>query len=472
MSLETLLRYKSPVLEMALQQGPTVGSEFFVDRDGAKFQKVVDFMRDGPEKFCVPQDPSERAELRHEASCLELSDLVACIDRAEQQKQKQQRAAAQQLPLSAKKDAAAENQTVPLRRRVSESNEIPTSTSGAPLSDTDFERFDRITTAVAAILNVPVCLVASQTDACSSMAPGGHSVVTVEDAHKDPHYKKDPLVVNGHNIRFFTGCPLIGSHGTRYGVLCAMDTVPRKLTALQAQVLVNFAQLTVQEFEREALLSTKPEPNQRRSNASSFNFEVGYLREWRMRKALREAVVLVWAPRDSSDWPVLYGNEAFTEMTGLSVKPGGGRFPDASITDENQVDVKNNLRDLVKVNSGFSHVKRLSQQSGAFSVRATLKGRNGRSRLNVSCHFNPAGLPIDANAAVIAANPRGKVSENQAPARFRAPNGVSEGSVYFVTLLVEKPGEDILSSLLVGRREKEEDDRDFNADEEEDLDGY
>ena len=51
MSTATILRYKSPLLERTVQQ--RLGNECFLDRDGTRFHKIVEFMRDGPDRFRI-----------------------------------------------------------------------------------------------------------------------------------------------------------------------------------------------------------------------------------------------------------------------------------------------------------------------------------------------------------------------------------------------------------------------------------
>jgi GAF domain-containing protein len=44
------------------------------------------------------------------------------------------------------------------------------------------------------------------------------------------------------------------SGGTRYGSLCVIDTVPRSFTAELYRLLINFAELAVQELENDTVI--------------------------------------------------------------------------------------------------------------------------------------------------------------------------------------------------------------------------
>jgi len=147
----------------------------------------------------------------------------------------------------------------------------------------------------------------------------------VEDAATDARFFANPLVTGPPHIRFYAGCPLVTSEGLRLGALCAIDRKPKALTPELAQVLVNFGQLTVQALEAQQLRNRlAEEPNW--DVSKSITFAGGVLRAERMREAFEEPVLLVWARGDSLDWPILYANEAWTDMTGLQVAPPS-RFP-------------------------------------------------------------------------------------------------------------------------------------------------
>lgn len=46
-----------------------------------------------------------------------------------------------------------------------------------------------------------------------------------------------------------------GAGGRRYGTLCVVDLKPRAFTAEMYHMLINFAELTVQEMERDSVIN-------------------------------------------------------------------------------------------------------------------------------------------------------------------------------------------------------------------------
>lgn len=71
---------------------------------------------------------------------------------------------------------------------------------------------------------------------CSD-AIAGKEVYEIEDTLADKKYKKNPLVTNAPNIRFYGGSPLVDENGYALGTLCVLDTTPKKLTASQRRAL-------------------------------------------------------------------------------------------------------------------------------------------------------------------------------------------------------------------------------------------
>lgn len=71
---------------------------------------------------------------------------------------------------------------------------------------------------------------------CSD-AIGGEGIFEIEDTTVDKRYKKNPLVVDAPNIRFYCGTPLVDENGFALGTLCVLDTAPKKLSASQRRAL-------------------------------------------------------------------------------------------------------------------------------------------------------------------------------------------------------------------------------------------
>ncbi len=71
----------------------------------------------------------------------------------------------------------------------------------------------------------------------------------VPDATKDKRFKKNPLVMAGPKIRFYSGAPLISPSGHALGTLCVLDKVSRTLTADQKKALRVLARHVMTQLE-------------------------------------------------------------------------------------------------------------------------------------------------------------------------------------------------------------------------------
>lgn len=71
------------------------------------------------------------------------------------------------------------------------------------------------------------------------------ALLEIEDTTKDPRTRDNPLVQAEGGIRFYAGAPLVTSDGLVLGSLCAIDSKPRKLTALQRDALTVLARQVV-----------------------------------------------------------------------------------------------------------------------------------------------------------------------------------------------------------------------------------
>lgn len=71
----------------------------------------------------------------------------------------------------------------------------------------------------------------------------------VEDAHLDPRFATNPLVVGSPHIRSYAGIPLRTPEGYNVGSLCAMDTRGRHFSPADIAILKNFANLVCDELE-------------------------------------------------------------------------------------------------------------------------------------------------------------------------------------------------------------------------------
>lgn len=221
--------------------------------------------------------------------------------------------------------------------------------------DTEKEgRFDSVTSLLCAVFNVPIALV-SLVDAerqwfkaveglgacmqtgrresfCAwTLLPDSPEVLVVEDALEDARFRENPLVVGDPHIRFYAGAPLVSSaNGYRYGTLCIIDAVPHSdFTAEQYNMLIQFAELTVREIEKDKLATLQrivkshaegaglsPSASGRSSAIYTGGEGASAAGLSRAVDCFREGVMLV--DLAAPGWSVLYVNEAFVTATGIS----------------------------------------------------------------------------------------------------------------------------------------------------------
>lgn len=136
------------------------------------------------------------------------------------------------------------------------------------LNSSPQERFDRITRLAKRIFGVPVALVtlidADRQWFLSSLGLDiketsrdisfcGHAILcdeifTVPDAALDPRFSDNPLVTDAPNIRFYAGCPISESNGSKLGALCLIDQSPRDFDEEDKLLLRDLACLVEQEI--------------------------------------------------------------------------------------------------------------------------------------------------------------------------------------------------------------------------------
>lgn len=109
------------------------------------------------------------------------------------------------------------------------------------------DRFDRLTRLAKRLFDVPIALVSLVDEnrqwfkSCIGLpvleTPRdisfcGHSILgedifLIPDATKDDRFVDNPLVTGDPHIRFYAGCPLKATDGTKLGTLCIIDDKPR-----------------------------------------------------------------------------------------------------------------------------------------------------------------------------------------------------------------------------------------------------
>lgn len=129
--------------------------------------------------------------------------------------------------------------------------------------------FEKITSLVQDVLQVPICAVSLIDRDCQwfksiqgldtrrtprSISFCTHTIrtdepLTVTDALEDPRFSANPLVLGEPHIRSYAGVPLQSPDGYNVGALCAIDTVPRDFSEAQLAILRSFATLVVDQLE-------------------------------------------------------------------------------------------------------------------------------------------------------------------------------------------------------------------------------
>lgn len=130
------------------------------------------------------------------------------------------------------------------------------------------ERFDRITSLVANVFDVPIALIslvdedrqwflsnqglaAEETPRCEafcSHAIQENQLLVIEDASSHPTFKDNPLVVGYPNIRFYAGAVIRDEGGYPLGTLCIIDPKPRAIDQKERKLLISFMELARQEM--------------------------------------------------------------------------------------------------------------------------------------------------------------------------------------------------------------------------------
>ncbi|RYX85963.1 sensor domain-containing diguanylate cyclase [bacterium] len=74
------------------------------------------------------------------------------------------------------------------------------------------------------------------------------SLLIVPDARLDPRFVDNPMVVDGPQVRFYAGAPLVTAEGHALGSLCVIDQTPRQLTEVQLNALQALARQVMAQF--------------------------------------------------------------------------------------------------------------------------------------------------------------------------------------------------------------------------------
>ncbi|MGB5474008.1 MAG: sensor domain-containing diguanylate cyclase [Gammaproteobacteria bacterium] len=130
------------------------------------------------------------------------------------------------------------------------------------------ERFDRLTRLAKRLFGAPIALVSLVDEdrqwfkSCQGLDAAetprdisfcGHAILedevfVVPDAADDERFHDNPLVAGDPRIRFYAGCPISVSNGSRLGTLCIIDHEPREFSADDLATLRDLACMVEQEL--------------------------------------------------------------------------------------------------------------------------------------------------------------------------------------------------------------------------------
>eukprot|EP00192_Tetraselmis_astigmatica_P009824 CAMPEP_0117692580 /NCGR_PEP_ID=MMETSP0804-20121206/26406_1 /TAXON_ID=1074897 /ORGANISM="Tetraselmis astigmatica, Strain CCMP880" /LENGTH=863 /DNA_ID=CAMNT_0005506043 /DNA_START=30 /DNA_END=2621 /DNA_ORIENTATION=+ len=200
-------------------------------------------------------------------------------------------------------------------------------------------RFDHITRLMAGIFKTPICHICLLCDGrvwfrstiseqtvggfhercyawCNyAMIPTMPEILITENAPEDGRFVRSPYVLGEPCLKFYAGAPLVGTGGRRYGTLCVIDFVPRSFTAELYHILGNFAELTVQELEKDVEMM----------ELWSIQAVSDLKKNLRLRACLSTASYgVAMMDTRSSAWNFMYGNEQFYVASGIGQEGGLG----------------------------------------------------------------------------------------------------------------------------------------------------
>lgn len=84
----------------------------------------------------------------------------------------------------------------------------------------------------------------------------GDEIFEVSDATLDSRFADNPLVTDSPNIRFYAGCPLTVSNGSKLGTLCILDQEPRNFNEDDKVLLRDLARMVEVELSALQLATT------------------------------------------------------------------------------------------------------------------------------------------------------------------------------------------------------------------------
>ena len=157
---------------------------------------------------------------------------------------------------------------IPPATPVNEASRLDSLRSLDILDTSPEERFDRLTRLARRMFGVPIALVSLVDEnrqwfkSCQGLSVSetprdvsfcghailGDEILTIPDALLDERFRDNPLVVGDPNIRFYAGCPLKLSNGSKVGTLCLIDVQTRTMDEGDRALLRDLARLAEQEI--------------------------------------------------------------------------------------------------------------------------------------------------------------------------------------------------------------------------------
>lgn len=130
------------------------------------------------------------------------------------------------------------------------------------------ERFDRLTRLARRLFGVPIALVSlidanrqwfksrqglDVEETPRDLSFCGHAILgddilLIPDAALDDRFSDNPLVIGEPHIRFYAGCPLRVSNGSKLGTLCLIDKTEREFGEEDKALLRDLARMAEQEI--------------------------------------------------------------------------------------------------------------------------------------------------------------------------------------------------------------------------------
>lgn len=190
--------------------------------------------------------------------------LVAIVERAMSKRPDDRFASTREMRDSL---VAVQQQFASAKDGLPESLEIPLSDDESgrlaalarlEILDTDPEpEFDDLALLASQLCDTPIALISfvdrdrewfkskvgiSESSFPRLLAFGAHviasrDVFVVPDAAVDGRFSSNPLVTDGHGVRFYAGAPLLTPEGFAVGALCVIDRVPREVAGVRVDAL-------------------------------------------------------------------------------------------------------------------------------------------------------------------------------------------------------------------------------------------